>query len=194
MLPAIFGSLAETATTRPVGLVNSMTFGSSATVNGHGSEARTVSVALACTERWGPLARRIFLERGPGLLPGSTLQGISGSLAEMGSIPPEPSAISTIFGSTSPELRLNRRNKLKYKRNEATSMKLKINGEERVFNEAIQPFTLTALIENLGMKSDRVAVELNRDIVPRDRWAATELREGDRLEIVHFVGGGTRSI
>jgi sulfur carrier protein len=73
-------------------------------------------------------------------------------------------------------------------------MKLKINGEERVFNEAIQPFTLTALIENLGMKSDRVAVELNRDIVPRDRWAATELREGDRLEIVHFVGGGTRSI
>jgi sulfur carrier protein len=73
-------------------------------------------------------------------------------------------------------------------------MKLQINGEERVFNEAIQPFTLTALIENLGMKSDRVAVELNRDIVPRDRWAATELREGDRLEIVHFVGGGTRSI
>jgi thiamine biosynthesis protein ThiS len=73
-------------------------------------------------------------------------------------------------------------------------MKLQINGEERVFSEAIQPFTLTALIENLGMKSDRVAVELNRDIVPRDRWAATELREGDRLEIVHFVGGGTRPI
>ena len=43
------------------------------------------------------------------------------------------------------------------------------------------------------MKADRVAVELNRDIVPRDRWAETELNEGDRLEIVHFVGGGSVS-
>ena len=41
------------------------------------------------------------------------------------------------------------------------------------------------------MKQDRVAVELNRDIVPRDKWNTTELNEGDRLEIVHFVGGGT---
>ena len=40
------------------------------------------------------------------------------------------------------------------------------------------------------MKADRVAVELNRDIVPRDQWAETKLPEGDRLEIVHFVGGG----
>jgi thiamine biosynthesis protein ThiS len=45
-------------------------------------------------------------------------------------------------------------------------------------------------VEILGMKVDRVAVELNRDIVPRDRWAETVLHEGDRLEIVHFVGGG----
>jgi thiamine biosynthesis protein ThiS len=43
------------------------------------------------------------------------------------------------------------------------------------------------------MKSDRVAVELNLDIVPRDRWADTQLNEGDRLEIVHFVGGGIGS-
>jgi thiamine biosynthesis protein ThiS len=40
------------------------------------------------------------------------------------------------------------------------------------------------------MKPDRVAVELNRDIVPRDRWLQTHLKDGDRLEIVHFVGGG----
>jgi sulfur carrier protein len=40
------------------------------------------------------------------------------------------------------------------------------------------------------MKQDRVAVELNRAIVPRDQWAATGLSDGDRLEIVHFVGGG----
>jgi len=40
------------------------------------------------------------------------------------------------------------------------------------------------------MKQDRVAVELNRDIVPRGKWPETNLSEGDRLEIVHFVGGG----
>jgi thiamine biosynthesis protein ThiS len=42
----------------------------------------------------------------------------------------------------------------------------------------------------LEMKSDRVAVELNRSIVARDQWAKTNLAEDDRLEIVHFVGGG----
>ena len=41
------------------------------------------------------------------------------------------------------------------------------------------------------MKADRVAVELNRSIVARDQWSQTHLAEGDRLEIVHFVGGGT---
>ena len=67
-------------------------------------------------------------------------------------------------------------------------MRLLINGEAREF--AGGRLTLAALVEQLGMKSDRVAVELNRDIVARDRWAATPLSEGDRLEIVHFVGGG----
>ena len=66
-------------------------------------------------------------------------------------------------------------------------MKLHINGEPRDFDA---PLTLAVLIEKLGMKSDRVAVELNRDIVPRDRWAQTQLADSDRLEIVQFVGGG----
>jgi thiamine biosynthesis protein ThiS len=66
-------------------------------------------------------------------------------------------------------------------------MKLHINGEEKPFDSAL---TLAALIESLGMKADRVAVELNRDIAPRDRWSEIQLNEGDRLEIVHFVGGG----
>jgi thiamine biosynthesis protein ThiS len=72
-------------------------------------------------------------------------------------------------------------------------MKLQINGEERDFAEASSSFTLAALVNVLGMKADRVAVELNRDIVPRDRWADTPLQEGDRLEVVHFVGGGSSS-
>ena len=68
-------------------------------------------------------------------------------------------------------------------------MKLQINGDDRDFTG---PLTLAGLVEQLGMKQDRVAVELNRDIVPRDRWPQTNLSEGDRLEIVHFVGGGLR--
>ena len=66
-------------------------------------------------------------------------------------------------------------------------MKLQINGEARDF---IPPLSLTSLIEQLGMKHDRVAIELNRNIVPRELWGETPLGEGDRLEIVHFVGGG----
>jgi sulfur carrier protein len=66
-------------------------------------------------------------------------------------------------------------------------MKLQINGEARDFNP---PLTLAGLLERLDMKADRVAIELNRSIVAREQWAKTGLAEGDRLEIVHFVGGG----
>jgi sulfur carrier protein len=72
-----------------------------------------------------------------------------------------------------------------------SAMKVIINGEERDFTDVSAPITLAALVDILGMKSDRVAVELNRDIVPRDRWPETQLHDGDRLEIVHFVGGGS---
>jgi thiamine biosynthesis protein ThiS len=73
-------------------------------------------------------------------------------------------------------------------------MNLHINGEETTFDvePGGAPFTLAALIESLNMKPDRVAVELNREIVPRNLWPQTPLKEGDRLEIVHFVGGGSR--
>jgi thiamine biosynthesis protein ThiS len=65
-------------------------------------------------------------------------------------------------------------------------MRLVINGEEQ--NPAAS--TLDALIEELTMPADHIAVELNRKIIPRGRWSATPLSDGDRLEIVHFVGGG----
>ena len=68
-------------------------------------------------------------------------------------------------------------------------MKLRINGDLREFDG---PLSLSGLIEQLGMKPDRVAVELNRSIVHRDEWGITTLSEDDQLEIVHFVGGGTR--
>ncbi len=68
-------------------------------------------------------------------------------------------------------------------------MRLILNGEERSFDAA----TVAELVSALGMKPDRVAVELNRNIVPRTAWAETKLHEDDRLEIVHFVGGGRMS-
>jgi thiamine biosynthesis protein ThiS len=68
-------------------------------------------------------------------------------------------------------------------------MTLHINGEAHAFPDSAH-LTLAALIESLNMKPDRVAVELNRDIVPRGQWLDTILKDGDRLEIVHFVGGG----
>ena len=67
-------------------------------------------------------------------------------------------------------------------------MNVTINGEARSFENVD---TVSELVQALAIKSDRVAVELNREIVTRDRWPATPLHDGDRLEIVHFVGGGS---
>jgi sulfur carrier protein len=66
-------------------------------------------------------------------------------------------------------------------------MQIFLNGEPKECPESV---SLAQLISQLGMKGDRVAVELNREIVPRAQWSDTALHEGDRLEIVHFVGGG----
>lgn len=70
-------------------------------------------------------------------------------------------------------------------------MKLIINGEERAFADVTN---VAELIEKLGIKGDRVAVELNREIVPRAQWLESSLKDGDKLEIVHFVGGGQSGI
>jgi len=49
---------------------------------------------------------------------------------------------------------------------------------------------VTDLIKQLDLAQERLAIELNFSILPRAKWTETELRPGDRLEIVHFVGGG----
>ena len=66
-------------------------------------------------------------------------------------------------------------------------MTLEINGHAR---DVADGLTLSGLVEELGFKRDRVAVELNREIVARAQWDATTLKHADKLEIVHFVGGG----
>jgi thiamine biosynthesis protein ThiS len=66
-------------------------------------------------------------------------------------------------------------------------MTLTISGAPQTFENLA---TLAAVIDVLQLKGDRVAVELNREIVPRAQWEATPIKDGDKLEIVHFVGGG----
>ena len=71
------------------------------------------------------------------------------------------------------------------------SVTLILNGQSRQFPTLPEAPSLADLVEELGLKSDRVAVEHNGEIAGRAAWTETPLRNGDRLEIVHFVGGGT---
>jgi sulfur carrier protein len=62
-----------------------------------------------------------------------------------------------------------------------------INGERREIPEGL---SVSGLLEHLGMAAERVAIERNLDILPRARWATTQVEPDDRFEIVHLVGGG----
>lgn len=66
-------------------------------------------------------------------------------------------------------------------------MQIQLNGEAYSVE---QPVTLADLIERLGLTGKRLAVELNLEIVPRSQFAQTQLTDGDRVEIVHAIGGG----
>ena len=70
------------------------------------------------------------------------------------------------------------------------ALTLILNGQSRAFESLGEPASLEQLIGELGLKGDRVAVEHNGEIVPRAGWAETTVNAGDRLEVVHFVGGG----
>ena len=67
-------------------------------------------------------------------------------------------------------------------------MRLQVNGEAREFEATTM--SAEALLEALGLGRRRVAVEVNRRIVPRATYAEYALEDGDEVEIVHFVGGG----
>lgn len=66
-------------------------------------------------------------------------------------------------------------------------MLIKVNGEPREVKENV---SLPELVASLGLKAEQVAIELNQKVVRRTQWASTTLQEDDRVEIVHFVGGG----
>jgi len=66
-------------------------------------------------------------------------------------------------------------------------MQLTVNGEP---HDLPAPLTLAELLSRLGLAAERVAVEVNEEVVPRGTYEARHLARGDRVEIVHFVGGG----
>lgn len=67
------------------------------------------------------------------------------------------------------------------------SITVRVNGDERRLAAGL---TIAGLLEELGLGGKRVAVERNQAVVPRARHAETQLADGDRLELVTFVGGG----
>jgi thiamine biosynthesis protein ThiS len=67
-------------------------------------------------------------------------------------------------------------------------MHITLNGEKKDVPENI---TVRGLLEHLGIRHQRVAVELNEAIVKKDRYEATAIAEGDALEVVSFMGGGS---
>ena len=67
-------------------------------------------------------------------------------------------------------------------------MHIIINGETR---DVPDSWSLSDLVEHLSLAPERLAIEFNREVVRRADWPHTQLSEGDHLEIVHFVGGGS---
>lgn len=66
-------------------------------------------------------------------------------------------------------------------------MRVIVNGEDR---ETPEGLTVAGLLNHLGLSADRVAIERNREILPRARWSDTRVEPDDQFEIVQFVGGG----
>lgn len=66
-------------------------------------------------------------------------------------------------------------------------MEITVNGDRRTVPDDL---TVEALLEFLQMRSNRVAIERNREILPRAQWQATQVQPNDSFEIVQFVGGG----
>jgi thiazole synthase len=67
------------------------------------------------------------------------------------------------------------------------SLAITVNGEARRVGGRI---SITQMLKELGVDPLRVAVERNREVVPRSKLAAVQVEDGDEYEIVHFVGGG----
>lgn len=73
-------------------------------------------------------------------------------------------------------------------------LSIQLNGQPRTLDDLPSPTDLALVLSSLGLQTDRIAVEHNGQIVSRNAWAQCAIAHGDRLEIVHFVGGGSDEI
>lgn len=71
------------------------------------------------------------------------------------------------------------------------ALRLTVNGQVRELDGLTAPVMMAEVIAAMSLKGDRVAVEHNGEIAQRARWAEVSVTDGDRLEVVHFVGGGS---
>ena len=67
-------------------------------------------------------------------------------------------------------------------------MNLVINGDD--YSDLPAPLSVADLIARLGLPEKKIAIERNREIVPKSTFSTAMLSDGDRLEIIHFIGGG----
>ena len=74
-----------------------------------------------------------------------------------------------------------------FRMNRQDTIEVIVNGDSHPLSQGAR---VTDLVRQLELAPERLAIELNLSILPRAKWAETELKSGDRLEIVHFVGGG----
>ena len=72
-------------------------------------------------------------------------------------------------------------------------MKIKLNGEIKTINRSDEKFFLEGLISHLGYEPQLVVVELNGTIINPQEWINTNIKDGDCLEVVTIVGGGSYS-
>lgn len=72
-----------------------------------------------------------------------------------------------------------------------TTLQVQINGETKEIPEGL---TLSGLAAQLSLAPERIAIEHNQQVVRRNAWPSTIIADGDRIEIVHFVGGGSQRL
>ncbi len=77
--------------------------------------------------------------------------------------------------------------KLEELSNQIEMMEILINGEKKQLSQTL---SLSELLTHFSLPAERIAIELNREVVRRKDWGNIKVAEGDKLEVIHFVGGG----
>ena len=69
-------------------------------------------------------------------------------------------------------------------------MKIIVNGIVKEINEVAEDFNINSLLKHLSLPDERIAIELNKEVIRRKDWETAKVNDADKIEIIHFVGGG----